>query len=112
MTVRISDNHPVRSPQEGDDYSPWHTIYWLHSKFALVPAREKWEARIIYEIRVDGYLDNRWKDWFYGMTLTYAPDGTTTLSGKLPDQSALHGVLAKIIELGVRLISVQQVDQV
>jgi hypothetical protein len=46
------------------------------------------------------------------MTLTHAPDGTTLLKGKLPDQAALHGILTKISELGVELISVQRTDQV
>ncbi len=75
----------------------------------LYPDQDRGEARIIYEIRVSGYLDDRWKDWFYGMALTYTSDGTTILTGRLPDQSALHGILDKIIELGVKLISVQQI---
>ena len=62
-----------------------------------------------YEIRVEGLLDKRWKAWFGGLQLK--SDGTqTVISGWLPDQSALHGLLAKIRDLGLRLISVRQLD--
>ena len=64
----------------------------------------------IYEIRVKGYLDTRWKEWLYGMILAYTPGGETTLTGELPDQAALYGVLAKIRDLGIPLISVRRVD--
>jgi hypothetical protein len=59
-----------------------------------------------YEIRVDGVLDGRWADWFGGLQLT--SDGTqTVISGLLADQPALHGVLAKVRDLGLCLISVR-----
>ena len=57
-------------------------------------------------IRVHGRLEPRWVTWFAGMTLTAHDDGTTTLRGQLPDQAALHGVLAGLRDLGVPLLSV------
>ncbi len=65
----------------------------------------------IYEIRIKGYLDNCWEDWLGGMTLVHTTGGETILSGSLPDQAALYGILAKIRDLGVLLISVNQIDR-
>jgi hypothetical protein len=59
-----------------------------------------------YEIRVKGRLAPRWAGWFDGMTLTAGPDGTSVISGMVPDQSALHGLLRKLGDLGVPLVSV------
>jgi hypothetical protein len=62
-----------------------------------------------YEIRVDGVLDGRWADWFDGLPVS--SDGTQTIiSGLLADQPALHGVLAKVRDLGLCLISVRRLD--
>jgi hypothetical protein len=62
-----------------------------------------------YEIRVDGVLDDHWADWFGGLQLT--TDGTqTVISGPLADQPALHGLLAKLRDLGLSLISVRRLD--
>jgi hypothetical protein len=58
-----------------------------------------------YEIRLHGQLDQRWSDWFGGFTLTTQSDGTTTLSGHVTDQAALHGLLRRVGDLGVTLIS-------
>ena len=58
-----------------------------------------------YEIRVDGHLGSRWTTWFDGMDLTREPDGTTRISGPVVDQAALHGVLQKLRDLGLRLRS-------
>ena len=58
------------------------------------------------QIRLPGHLDARWSDWFDGLTLSHGADGTTLLSGPVVDQSALHGVLVKIRDLGVPLVSV------
>ena len=60
----------------------------------------------LYEIRVQGRLESRWAAWFDGMTLTTGGDGTTVLAGPLADQAALHGVLARIRDLGLPLIAV------
>jgi len=61
-----------------------------------------------YEIRVDGHLGSRWAAWFDGLNLTNEDDGTTVISGPVVDQAALHGLLAKLRDLGVPLISVAQ----
>ncbi|HEU5417267.1 MAG TPA: hypothetical protein VFV41_06215 [Streptosporangiaceae bacterium] len=62
-----------------------------------------------YEIRVEGILDDHWAAWFEGLQVT--SDGEhTTLSGPLPDESALHGALARIRDLGMHLISVRRLD--
>jgi len=58
-----------------------------------------------YEIRLHGQLDQRWSDWFGGFTLTTQSDGTTTLTGPVIDQAALHGLLRRVGDLGVTLIS-------
>jgi hypothetical protein len=63
-----------------------------------------------YEIKIKGHLDDRWADWFEGMTFTHESDGNTTLCGPVADQAALHGILNGIRDLGLSLISVQQVD--
>jgi hypothetical protein len=59
-----------------------------------------------YEIRVKGHLADRWAASFDGMTLTRRPDGTTVLDGPVADQSALHGLLRRVSELGLPLVSV------
>lgn len=59
-----------------------------------------------YRIRIDGHLDQRWADWFGDMTLSRETDGTTLLSGPVVDQSALHGLLQTIRDLGLPLLSV------
>jgi hypothetical protein len=63
-----------------------------------------------YELRIDGHLDQHWSTWFDGLTLTLENDGTTALRGTVTDQSELHGLLAKIRDLGATLISVTPID--
>jgi hypothetical protein len=60
----------------------------------------------IYIIRVQGHLDPEWSAWFGGLTVNHEADGTTTLSGLVLDQAALHGLLIRIRDLGLTLISV------
>jgi hypothetical protein len=63
-----------------------------------------------YEIKIKGHLDESWADWFERLTFTYAGDGTTTLSGRILDQAALHGLLKKIRDLGMPLLSVNRLN--
>ena len=67
-----------------------------------------YDALVQYEIRVTGHLNTRWEAWFDGLSLTPADDGTTVIRGPIVDQAALHGVLQKLRDLGVPLISVSQ----
>jgi hypothetical protein len=64
----------------------------------------------LYEIRVKGHLDARWVDRLEGMSFTHETDGTATLTGPVVDQAALHGLLRKVRDLGLLLISINQVD--
>ncbi len=59
-----------------------------------------------YEIRIQGRLETRWGSWFDGLTITTEGDGTTILSGPVIDQAALHGLLQKVRDLGLHLVSV------
>lgn len=58
-----------------------------------------------YELRIEGHLDEHWSTWFDGLALTHEDDGTTTLCGVVTDQAELHGLLAKVRDLGATLIS-------
>jgi hypothetical protein len=62
----------------------------------------------IYEIRVKGNLEPTWADWFDGFTMTRQANDETVLTGQVADQPALHGLLAKIRDLGLPLLSVQR----
>ena len=64
----------------------------------------------IYEIKLKGHLNESWADWFDEMAFTHENDGTTTLTGEIVDQSALHGLLKKVRDLGLPLISVNQIN--
>lgn len=64
------------------------------------------ETPRVYEIRVDGHLAERWSDWFEGLVIRREADGQTVLTGPLSDQAALFGVLARIRDLNLVLISV------
>ena len=70
------------------------------------------EAR--YEIRVGGHLDQRWADWFEGMDVTndFDENGSpvTILTGEIVDQAALHGILVKIRDIGIPIISVNRIE--
>ena len=60
----------------------------------------------LYEIRIKGHLDDRWADWFEGLTITLEDNGDTLLTGPVVDQAALHGLLRKVRDLGMPLLSV------
>lgn len=62
-----------------------------------------------YEITVDGHLGTRWAAWFDGLAITDESDGTTVLRASIVDQAALHGLLQKLRDVGIPLISLRQV---
>jgi hypothetical protein len=66
----------------------------------------------VYEIRVKGHLDPSWSEWLEGMDFCPLETGETLLSGPLPDQATLHGLLNRICDLSLTLISVERVDEV
>lgn len=68
------------------------------------------DAPITYVIKLEGYLDTEWSEWFYEMAITHQSDGTTTLSGPLPDQAVLHSVLGRIRDMNLTLIDLHKVD--
>jgi hypothetical protein len=74
------------------------------------PATGRPDGSPRYEFRLKGRLTPRWATWFDGMDLTAADDGTTVLSGPVTDQAALHGVLTRIRDLGLALVSVTRLD--
>ena len=78
-------------------------ILMTHATKAHMPAT--------YHLRVEGHLDQYWAPWFGGLTLTQESDGTTSLTGAVSDQAELHGMLIKIRDLGVTLISVALVER-
>ncbi|MCW2803453.1 MAG: hypothetical protein JWN06_1670 [Propionibacteriaceae bacterium] len=63
-----------------------------------------------YEIRLKGHLDSRWAAWFDGLSLTNDSNGTTVISGLVADQAALHGLLQKVRDVGLPLLSVTQTE--
>lgn len=65
---------------------------------------------VIYKIHIRGRLDEDWVEWFDDMVLTHTAEGNTVLTGPVPDQAALHGLLNKIRNLNLDLISVTQVE--
>jgi hypothetical protein len=64
----------------------------------------------IYRITIKGHLDSEWSDWFDGLTITQVDNGETVLTGPVVDQTALHGVLMKIRDLGLPLLSLTRIE--
>ena len=64
----------------------------------------------IYRITIKGHLDREWSDWFDGLTITLVDNGETILTGPLVDQTALHGVLIKIRDVGLPLLSLTRIE--
>lgn len=64
---------------------------------------------MVYQIRVKGHLGSHWADWFGGLTVTLEENGETLLTGPVADQAALHGLLRKVRDLGMPLVSVVSV---
>lgn len=69
-------------------------------------------AHEVYRIIIQGHLDSEWSEWFDGMTITWVDTGETILTGPLVDQTALHGVLIKIRDLGLPLLSLTRIASV
>ena len=65
---------------------------------------------VIYQIRIKGQLSRKWASWFEGLTITLEEDGDTLLTGPVTDQAALHGLLKKVRDLGMPLVSVSPVE--
>jgi len=72
--------------------------------------RPEGDDAALYEIRIQGHLEARWSSWFDDLTLAHQPDGTTVLHGIVADQSALHGLLQRVRDLGLSLDSVTRHD--
>lgn len=66
---------------------------------------------MIYQIKIKGHLGHEWTDWFEGLTITPQNDGDTLLTGPVADQAALYGLLKKVRDLGVPLISVMRAEK-
>ncbi|MDQ6671318.1 MAG: hypothetical protein M3069_11310 [Chloroflexota bacterium] len=64
----------------------------------------------LHEIRVQGHLDQRWSDWLEGLTVTHESDGTTIFTGPLADHAALHGVLNRLRDLALPIVSVRRLS--
>ena len=64
----------------------------------------------IYQIRIKGHLDSQWTDWFGGLSITLEDNGDTLLTGSVVDQAALHGLLKRVRDLGMPLVSVSPVE--
>ena len=75
----------------------------------LTPKPDKSQP-MVYQIRIKGHLGRQWTDWFEGLTITQQEDGDTLMTGPVIDQSALYGLLKKVRDLGLPLISVNRVD--
>ena len=71
---------------------------------------EEHDQQPCYEIRLKGHLEARWTEWFDGLAITLDENGNTLLSGSLADQAALHGILKKVRDLGLTLLSVNSVE--
>jgi hypothetical protein len=73
-------------------------------------SNEQNEKAMTYQIRIEGQLGQQWTDWFDGLSITPGEDGTTLLTGPVLDQSALHGLLKKVRDLGAPLVSVNRME--
>jgi hypothetical protein len=84
-------------------FSLWQSILVLQRSMAIRTEHK----RMRYVIRVKGHLDTFWQDWFENLLITHERDGTTLLSGPIKDQAALYGILCKMRDLGLTLLSLE-----
>jgi hypothetical protein len=85
-----------------------HIRYCIMSN-KLIPISDTVQP-VNYEIRIKGHLGHRWADWFEGLTITLEDNGDTLITGPVVDQAALHGLLKKVRDLGMPLISVMGIE--
>lgn len=68
------------------------------------------DQAMVYQIKIKGHLGHQWTDWFEGLTITLEDNGETLLTGPVVDQAALHGLLKKVRDLGLPLLSVNHIE--
>lgn len=73
--------------------------------------KQKSDDQGTYRLVIKGILDQKWSEWFDGFTITYPYKSHTSLIGKIQDQSALHGILANIRDLGLTLVSITEIEE-
>ena len=106
----------VELQRTGEEWAEWLTVAGsLHIERGRRRARStgmesEHERLEVYQIVIKGHLDSEWSEWFEGLTITMVDNGATILSGPLVDQTALHGVLIKIRDLGLPLLSLTRID--
>ena len=77
-----------------------------HNRYRVMSSKLDPGQPMIYQIKIKGHLGPQWTDWFGGLTITQEEDGETLLTGPVVDQAALHGLLRKVRDLGMPLLSV------
>jgi hypothetical protein len=85
-----------------------------HKRYKVMPnelePKTNSDQPVVYQIRVKGHLGHQWTDWFEDLTISLEEDGDTLLTGPVIDQAALHGLLKKVRDLGMPLVSVSPVE--
>ena len=79
----------------------------MAEKKSPTPVMNDNDALVLYEIKIKGYLDEHWSDWLGGLEICQDKHGNSLLTGIVPDQAALHGILNQIRDLGLTLISIK-----
>ncbi len=74
-------------------------------------AEQDTDQSVVYQFRLKGHLSSQWTDWFEGLTITLEEDGDTLLTGPVIDQAGLHGILKKVRDLGLPLLSVNSIPR-
>jgi hypothetical protein len=87
-----------------------HIEFYVADMSEIQPSTGKGSRPCRYQIRLQGHLDARWEAWFDGLVLNQDSDGTSVLSGPVVDQAALHGLLHKVRDTGLSLLSVVRID--